>query len=418
MGKSVAKFFIAILAGIIVFSVWGGTYGPLIRDWIQANLRYREAKELYKEGRAGYLEFTVTSFKEAEILLLSALAARPAYAKAHAALGELYSAWTSVAAYRGEDWRPLSEKALDHGLAAIALEPALFESHRSLAAVFTINGHSTLALQEARRALGLRSEDPEAKFWKWIAEGERYDPAYFRAVENDASYNFLLALVRVGFSLNENRKSEAARRFFLRAKALALTNGQEIPLVYVGIGNTYVNDAGPVSSPAHQQLIEKATGEFSRAIELDDQLIIAHLNLGDAYMSGRRWREALSHFESALEIDPAYQIALYNKAMAHYELGEVAHAAKAWKDTAEVISSGVKPRTIAFSKFAEAFRLYHRGQKSQAVHAYQESVEAGHKRKPPMHFDSPQWCDENRMLGPRGLAVISALIARSGIHPH
>jgi len=249
------------------------TYARPLEAWYTANLKYRDAEKAYTAARERYLEFTVDSFSDAESYFTAALSNKPSYAQAHAALGELYSAWVSLAWYHGEDWHSLIRKAMDHSLSAVSISPQMFETHRSLAAALNVGGSSALAVNEADQALALRPADREAKFWKWVAEGERYDTAYFTAVDNDPSYDFLLALVRIGFALKKQDRPIEARKFFERARQLAQNKRKEIPLIYVGIGDIYVNQAASASGSDRDQALETAIQHYRRAVELDDRLM-------------------------------------------------------------------------------------------------------------------------------------------------
>ncbi len=407
-----------IIGGVLVYTLWGGTYGPAIRDWVAASFRYREANRLYEAGRESYLKFSMDGFRDSENYYRAALDRRPGYAKAHAGLAELYAASASMAAYRGESFRALSERALTESLTAIALEPGLFESHKSLGAALVQAGERTLALQEEDRALAIKPGDHEARLWKWVAEGRKYDRVYFKSIEDDTSYDFLLGLISVGFRLSVQGSSEDARRFFRKSESLAQKRGEDLALIHLGMANTYLNDAGPAQMPSHAEMIGKAISEFSRAADLDDRLAIAHSNLGNAYFAQKSWPDALRHFEHALRVDSKYQIAMYNKAMALYENKQDQQALSAWKNTEELSTLSTAPQPMALGKLSEAFRFYVKGQIAQAVDAYRQAVDAGKRDEPPMDLDSPDWCLTRQVVGPRGVNVLRALIKLGGIRAH
>jgi tetratricopeptide (TPR) repeat protein len=394
------------------------SYGPEIREWIAAHVKYAEAKRQYEQGRAAYLEFSIEGFKEAEAHFRAALDRRPGYAKAYAALGEVYAASVSLAAYRGEDVRALSHKALTESLTAITYEPRLLESHRSLGAALIQLGQVKLGSEEEDRALAIQPNDREARFWKWVAEGDRYDPTYFKSIEDDPSYEFLQGLVSVGFRLASEGKSEEARRILVRAQSVARADKEDLALIHVGMARTYLNDAGALGSSNHANLVAQTISELNQAIALDDNLAIAHSNLGDAYFAAGDWSNALTHFERALSISPNYEIAAWNEAIALYEKGEMQRASRAWQRTEELSTLGAAPMSVAFGRLSQALRLYLDGQNVEAAHVYSQAVDAGKQARPPIALDDPDWCSAHQVLGPRGMKTLRALITITAARPH
>jgi tetratricopeptide (TPR) repeat protein len=412
------KVIVWLAPGILVYTIWGGTYGPRIRESIEARVRYPEAKRQYEQGRACYLEFSVDGFREAETHFRAALDRRPGYAKAYAGLGEMYAASVSLAAYRGEDFRALSQKALTESLSAISYEPGLLESHRSLGAALIQVGQVQLGSEEEDRALAIQPNDREARFWKWVAEGDRYDSTYFKKIEDDGSYDFLLGLVSVGWRLAEEGKSEEARKIFEKAKSVARTEKEDLALIHVGMAQTYMNDSGMPNSHNHSGLVAQAISELNQATELDDNLAIAHSNLGNAYFAVGDWPNAETHFEKALRINPNYEIAAWNKAIALYEKGEVQGASRAWQRTEQLSTMGAAPESMVFGKLSQALRLYLDGQSARAVSVYGEAVDAGRRARPAMLLDDPNWCLTHQVLGPRGIEMLRTLITISAVPAH
>lgn len=65
----------------------------------------------------------------------------------------------------------------------------------------------------------------------------------------------------------------------------------------------------------------EAESVLSQALKLDSRLPMAHLYLGETLMGLNRHRQALSHFEEEIEINPAMWMGYYRKAEALMELG-------------------------------------------------------------------------------------------------
>jgi tetratricopeptide (TPR) repeat protein len=78
---------------------------------------------------------------------------------------------------------------------------------------------------------------------------------------------------------------------------------------------------------SHLGLPGEALAFSSKAIEDGFGTAQAHNNLGYAYMSLARWKDARVHFDEAIRLDPSLQLAFYNRATLEWKL-----AVKGWSD--------------------------------------------------------------------------------------
>jgi len=69
-------------------------------------------------------------------------------------------------------------------------------------------------------------------------------------------------------------------------------------------------------------MLDKATTEYERALEINPNHAMAHNNLGCIYLMKGVLDKATTEYERALEINPNYAVAHNNLAIAHYNRGE------------------------------------------------------------------------------------------------
>ena len=59
--------------------------------------------------------------------------------------------------------------------------------------------------------------------------------------------------------------------------------------------------------------MKKAIADFTKALELDPDLVAAYNFRGKAYSDQRKFDEAIADFTKAIELDAEYAIAYYNR---------------------------------------------------------------------------------------------------------
>jgi tetratricopeptide (TPR) repeat protein len=98
------------------------------------------------------------------------------------------------------------------------------------------------------------------------------------------------------------------------------------PVVHFQIGNT-LYDMGQ---------LEPAIGSYRKAIELDDQLLGAHVNLGSALDELGRLDDALAAYESALALDPKDARTLCNIGGVYFQKRRMERALQYFQDALDV----------------------------------------------------------------------------------
>ena len=69
-----------------------------------------------------------------------------------------------------------------------------------------------------------------------------------------------------------------------------------------------------------------AIADFSKALELNPNYILAYVNRGNAKVGKSDWDGAIVDFSKAIELDPKYAIAYSNRGVAKKEKGDLAGA--------------------------------------------------------------------------------------------
>ncbi len=127
-----------------------------------------EAYRLYLEGRQAWNLRTMAGFDQAEALLNHAIALEPKFARAHAALADVWLIREQNAGKVGRfDQRrsPELERILDKIRHALILDPDSPEAHASLGNAEWNAWHFTAAERALRRAIGLNPSYASAHQW-------------------------------------------------------------------------------------------------------------------------------------------------------------------------------------------------------------------------------------------------------------
>jgi len=68
---------------------------------------------------------------------------------------------------------------------------------------------------------------------------------------------------------------------------------------------------------------ETAVNDFNRALEMDQEYILAYNGRGMAYLEMELYDEAVSDFETVISLDPGFSLAYFNRGVALYRSGDL-----------------------------------------------------------------------------------------------
>lgn len=237
---------------------------------------------------------------------------------------------------------------------AVKLNPAMPEARTALAELFLNEGSFDLALEHAQAAIQLNPRNVQAAVIAGdaylrkgdLAKSKRVYEAIAKALPQEA-----LAPYRLGLVARVEKNDAKALAFFEEALALkptAIEPITQIASIKVAQGKAeeakgrVLRQAAIASTSAlHQNLLghlwieikdlEHAEQAFKKAIELDNSLLLAYMNLGQLYFQSGKMDQAVSEYKAALAKDPqAVQAHMmlgiiherkkeYDKAKARYE---------------------------------------------------------------------------------------------------
>lgn len=122
-------------------------------------------------------------------------------------------------------------------------------------------------------------------------------------------------------------------------------------------------------------ILWKATGKdpdseyIKRALDLNPNLLMAHNDLGTAYLAIGKYENAVYHFRRTVEINPASALAHNNLGHALAEIGKIEEAIKEYKKSIEIDPNN----DLAHSNLATA--LVNKGDIEKAISEYKKAVE-------------------------------------------
>lgn len=261
------------------------------------------AHKLYLQGR-GYLlnydkpenvESAIRNFQEALVI-------DPAYAQAHAGLGEAY--WRKYEGTQESQWVGPARQNCER---ASGLSPDLAAAHICLGTLYTGTGRYQEAEGEFRRALEAESTSDAAYRGLALAQHrlgklDQAEKTYRRAIALRpgywAGYSWMGA-----FYASQARYQEAAEQF---KQAVALT--PDNARAHSSLGGVYI----------FMGKYEEAATALGEAIELSPTDAAAYENLGYVYLRLRRFTDAVAMFEQAFALGSQDYITCGNLASAYY----------------------------------------------------------------------------------------------------
>jgi tetratricopeptide (TPR) repeat protein len=90
----------------------------------------------------------------------------------------------------------------------------------------------------------------------------------------------------------------------------------------------------------HRGLYELEINEYRKCLAINRQFTHAWLNLGHAYLARDELERARESYERVLDLEPHHSVALYNKALVEFDLGNADDALRLFRAFLEVDGSG------------------------------------------------------------------------------
>jgi len=247
--------------------------------------------------------------------LSSAVTSHPDFALGYAGLGEAYRLKYQVD--KDPKWLEL---ALTNGTKSVSLNPNLPAAYTTLGRIHGATGNYDLALAEFQNALQLDSHNADAVsgLANAYAHAGRVDEA-------EAAYKKAIALRpdfwddynTLALFYDSQRKYDAAVEQYQRAIELAPDSAQ----LYSNLGTAYLDAGDP-------EKMRRAEAAFKKSIALGPSYA-AYGNLGYMYQQQRRFAEAASATEKALQFNDKDFLVWANLASAYDRLNEPEKAASA-----------------------------------------------------------------------------------------
>jgi tetratricopeptide (TPR) repeat protein len=123
-------------------------------------------------------------------------------------------------------------------------------------------------------------------------------------------------LLETGQTAYEQGRYDDALRAYNKAIVLSSSSPKTASLAHLRIGNVYMT----------QRKFDAAAASFQRAISFDPDYAIAHNNLGEALGELRQYNSALQAFSKAIALDPKLLRARYNTGITYERLGKLEYA--------------------------------------------------------------------------------------------
>jgi serine/threonine-protein kinase len=275
-------------------------------------------------------------------LLESAIALDPAFALAHAALGETY--WAQYQRTRDQAW---IDKARQATLEALRLDPEQAGVRYSLAVIYNGTGRTPQAIEELRRAIALQplADDAHRLLGEITARSGDVDGGVAelrRAVELRPSYwgNYW----SLGLTLLNAGRHDDAIPAFRRVTELQPDSARG----FQALGTAYHQNGDLNSALEHYQ----------RSITLTPNMG-AYSNIGTIFYTREQYADAARAYEQAVALDQGSPTARRNLGDAFEAMGARDKAREAYAKAIELagIAMKVNPqnaRTLALLALCEA----------------------------------------------------------------
>ena len=219
---------------------------------------------------------------------------------------------------------------------ALALDDSLAEAYIRLAVLYEENGEIEQALSNAERALALRPEDPDYQYivGNALLQNDKLPQAEAhlrRTIEQqplhaEAHYSLGVALARLG-------KQDEAERYLAKVDSL-----QQIEQALDTFERrTRRNPDDPAAWVAYGYALGRAGRDaeairaFQIALYQGPATPEVHFMLANMYLKHHQLKDALVHYEAALQRDSSYVGAWVNKGICLARMGNPEAAQQAWE---------------------------------------------------------------------------------------
>ena len=288
-----------------------------------------------------------------------AIAMKPDFAEAYANLGTLYA--------QQKQW----QQALDYYQKALELKPDLAGVYQHLARVWHNLGEPTKAQRMLAQAQQLESQpqsptSPQELFdlgEQAARQGNRpqalkyYQKAVQLAPNFGPAYQRLAAITE---KMGLWQESTIYYRQLLQLKESAVT-----PALPSARKQLSLQAHCPQNSP--QQRLNTAT---TAALPGTDSAEY-QASLGNFYAKKRQWREAILHYQKALELNPKLAAACRNLARVFTQIGKIEQATSYWLQAIELNAQGLQ----AEEYFQLGQNLSTQGKIPQAITCYRRAIQ-------------------------------------------
>ena len=251
-----------------------------------------EAHDAYLRGVHYLRRLRSEDLARARAELERAIELDPGYAAAYAELGNAFLAAQSYGLMEPADALARAEPMIEE---ALRLDPRLPEGYLARGTLLAMQGRTSAADDDFRRAVELNTNLARAHFWR----------------------------ARTHFELNRPREAHAALEKALELDPLDAFFNWSMGNVRLAQGNT-----------------EDARAYYRRAIELDPSQPNSYAGLGDVEVAMGRLDEALKHYLRGLDQDPGQAHMTPIVGLVYHALGDLERA-QAWFDSgAGMLQSG------------------------------------------------------------------------------
>jgi tetratricopeptide (TPR) repeat protein len=279
-----------------------------------------EAYQLYLKGRFYWNKRTTESLKRGIDYFNQAIAADPDYALAYTGLADSYNILASYSALAPDEAFPKARAAATR---ALQLDERLPEAHASMAFVtFGYSWDFEQADQEFKRALELSPGYAVAHQWYalYLAAMHRMDEAITEIRRAEQLDPLSLPIItNKGWILYLARRHDEAQDTLMKALEL----DQDFVLAHRRLGQVY---------EARQMFVE-ARREYEKCLALAPADVESLAALGHAYGASGEPERARESIAKLSESSPCRYVPAYLIAVIHISLGE-ADAAFAWLEKA------------------------------------------------------------------------------------
>jgi len=278
-----------------------------------------DAYDFYIRARYNALKISEAGLHQAIGFYEQAIKADPNYALAYAHMAEAYTAMANAGFAYFKDVDPqiqtLARKALE-------LDESLGEAHLQLARV-------------------------DSRAWNWTSAESRYKRA-IQLSPNDSHAHIGYALYLTGMGRKEEAVEEARQ-----AEKLSPTT----PIV-LALESQVLYWAGHA---------DEAIRQAKKALDFEPNFWVAHLHLGLAYATQKRYSDAITELEKANELEPGTR---RPKRYLAYVFAEMGNREKAFGILAEMKRSNNRPDSYYLAKIYNAL-----GEKDKALDLLERSLE-------------------------------------------